>query len=93
MTTPRNFFYMSWKKKLKDLIAALIQGHIPVRCEITKIIFPRKVKFPEKYKNAVNLQEVSLCSHDIVCPFKGVRKHKKEHISPKVKKKNNNSET
>lgn len=54
---------------------------------MTKIIFPTKTKLPENYKNAVNLQKVSLCGYDIVSPFKVVTKHKKEHISLKVKNK------
>lgn len=78
---------MSWEKKLKDLIAALMQGHSPVRHEMSKTIFPRKIKFPEKYKNAVNLQKVSPYSYDIVFSFKVARKHKKEHISLKVRNK------
>lgn len=49
MTAPFNDSYMSWKKKIKHLIAALAQqGHNPMRHEMTKIMLPRKLKFPEK---------------------------------------------
>lgn len=64
-----------------------MQAQSQVRHEMTKIIFPRKIKFPEKYKNGVNLQKASLYSSNIVFTFKVVRKHKKECISLKSKNK------
>lgn len=87
MTAPFNDSYMSWKKKIKHLIAALAQqGHNPMRHEMTKIMLPRKLKFPEKnikmqliydkYLNVVMIFVLDL-----------LQKAKKKHASLKAKTK------